>query len=138
MNQIRSILRPVGTGGGTGSTTRNTRVGKKFRLTDTELVVQNIVNALNIDSGSVVGYPAYGTTLRTFLFEPNTGDTQSQIETEIRRVISLDPRVEPNLINIFPQENGILIEIELAINPFNQAIQLSLFADAESGVVTQT
>lgn len=137
MIQVRSILQTIGTGGGTGSTTKSIKAGKKYRVTDTELVVQDLVNALNIDVGSIVGNPSYGTTLRTFIFEPNTLDVQTQIEEEIRRVINLDPRIEPNLINIFPQENGILIEVELAINPFNQAIQLSLFANAETGAVTQ-
>jgi hypothetical protein len=32
-------------------------------------------------------------------------------------------------VKAFPQENGILLELEIAVAPFNQAQLLSLFLD---------
>jgi len=61
------------------------------------------------------------------VFEPNTFDVQNQLENEIRRVASQDPRLLVNTVNAFPQENGILIEVELAVTPFNNAEMLSVF-----------
>ena len=92
-------------------------------------MVQDFINALNIQQGQKVGQPGYGTTLWTFVFEPNTPDTQFQIESEVRRVASSDPRMIVNSVNSYPQENGILIEVEMAIAPFNNAFALSVFFD---------
>jgi phage baseplate assembly protein W len=123
----RSTNLPFGTGGGVGSMVNPVIVGNKFQSVDTAIVVQDFINALNIQKGQKVGNPAYGTTLWTFVFEPNTPDTQFQIQREIRRVAGLDPRLIVNSVRPYPQENGILIEIEMAISPFNNVLDLSVF-----------
>ena len=106
--------------------------GKKFKLTDEQLVIQDLVNALNIRRGEKVGQPNYGTTLWDFVFEPNTADVQVEIQNEVRRVASLDPRITINTIRAFPKENGILIEVQLSINPFNNAGDLALFFNSQT------
>ena len=128
-NKPRSTDLNAGVDGGTGSILQPVRVGKKFRLVDTPLVVRDFINALNIQQGQKVGKPEYGTTLWTFVFEPNTPDTQFQLENEIRRVANLDPRLVLNSVKAYPQESGILIELEMAIAPFNQAFLLNVFFD---------
>ena len=128
-NQPRSTDLNAGVDGGTGSILQPVRVGKKFRLVDTPLVVRDFINSLNIQQGQKVGKPEYGTTLWSFVFEPNTPDTQFQLENEIRRVANLDPRLVLNSVKAYPQENGILIELEMAIAPFNQAFLLNVFFD---------
>ena len=101
--------------------------GKKTTLVDEKLVIQGFLNALNIPQGQKVGNPAYGTTLWTFVFEPNTADVQFQLENELRRVANLDTRLIVNSIHAYPQENGILLEVELAVTPFNNAQSVSIF-----------
>ena len=91
--------------------------------------MRDFINALNIQQGQKVGKPEYGTTLWSFVFEPNTPDTQFQLENEIRRIANLDPRLVLNSVKAYPQENGILIELEMAIAPFNQAFLLNVFFD---------
>jgi phage baseplate assembly protein W len=118
--------------GGVGSITAPVIAGKKFRLTDERLVVQDLINALNIRQGEKVGQPDYGTTIWGYVFDPNIQDTQLALETEIRRIASQDPRLMINYVNAYPQENGILMEIELSIVPFNQTELLSIFFDANS------
>ena len=103
--------------------------GKKFRMTDAQLVIQDFINALNIPLGAKVGQPGYGTTLWSFVFEPNTADVQFQLEDEIRRVASLDPRIELNYVKAFPKENGILIEVQMSVSPYNAPLTLSVFFD---------
>lgn len=123
-----SIAGPSGgIDGGPGGTRGSVVFGKKFRLVDVELVLQDFLNALNIPLGSKVGQPGYGTTIWSFLFEPNTADVQFQLENEIFRVASLDPRIILNYVKAFPKENGILLEVELAVNPFNQPEVISVF-----------
>lgn len=128
-NKPKSTNVASGADGGSGSTIKPLVFGKKYRTVDEQLVIQDFVNALNIQQGQKVGNPAYGTTLWSFVFEPNTADVQFQLENEIRRVGSLDPRMILNSVKAYPQENGILIEVELAITPFNNAQLLSVFFD---------
>jgi len=118
---------PAGLAGGVGSMVQPVIPGKKYRLVDESLVIQDFINSLNIQQGQKVGNPGYGTTLWSFVFEPNTFDVQQQLETEIRRVANQDPRLILNTVSAFPQENGILIEVEMAVTPFNNAQTLSVF-----------
>ncbi len=131
-NKPRSTNMQTGYQGGVGSITAPVIAGKKFRLTDERLVVQDLINALNIRQGEKVGQPDYGTTIWGYVFDPNIQDTQLALETEIRRIASQDPRLMINYVNAYPQENGILMEIELSIVPFNQTELLSIFFDANS------
>lgn len=126
-NKPRSTNLPQGIDGGTGGIVKPVVTGKKFRLVDEQLVIQDFVNALNIPKGQVVGNPTYGTTLWSFVFEPNTADVQFQLESEIRRVASQDPRLMLNSVKAYPQQNGILIETEIAVAPMNNAQLLSIF-----------
>jgi len=126
-NKPRSTNLNAGVDGGTGSIVQPIIFGKKFKLVDEQLVIQDFLNALNIPQGQKVGNPGYGTTLWSFVFEPNTPDVQVQLQNEIRRVAGLDPRMIVNSVNAYPQENGILLEVELAIAPFNNAQVLSVF-----------
>ena len=112
--------------------------GKKFKLTDAQLVIQDFVNALNIPLGSKVGQPGYGTTLWNFVFDPNTLDVQQALEDEIRRVASQDPRIDINLIQAFPSENGILIETQISVLPFNNPLTVGVFLDQQTSLATLT
>ena len=135
-NKPQSTNMNPGVDGGTGSLIQPVIYGKKFRMVDEQLVVQDFINALNIPQGQKVGQPGYGTTLWTFVFEPNTQDVQLQLETEIRRVASLDPRLIVNTVSTYPQNNGILIEMELAVAPFNQAQFLNVFFSSSNNTAS--
>jgi phage baseplate assembly protein W len=111
-----------GSAGGPGGIRRGISWGNKFSLTDAELVIQNLINALNIRLGTKVGQPGYGTRLWDFIFEPNNSATQSEVENEVKRVASQDPRLELAELVVYTYENGILIEIQAAVLPFNQPI----------------
>lgn len=131
-NKPRTTVLPAGLDGGSGSTIKPIIFGKKFKLVDQPLVMQDFVNALNIRKGEKVGQPSYGTTLWDFVFEQNDTETQFQLENEIRRVAKQDPRLILNSVRAYPQDNGILLEIELAVSPFNQAQLLSVFFNNDS------
>lgn len=117
---------------GAGSISRGIVWGKKFRTTDAQLVVQNYINAMNIRRGEKVGQPEYGTRLWDFIFDPNTSEVRGRIETELRRIANLDPRLELNRIATFPREDGIVVEIELAVTPFNNPAIISVFFERET------
>jgi phage baseplate assembly protein W len=111
-----------GSAGGPGGIRQGISWGNKFSLTDTQLVIQNFVNALNIRLGTKVGQPGYGTRLWDFIFEANNSPTQVEIQNEVRRVANQDPRLQIAELVVYPYDNGILLEMQCAILPFNQPI----------------
>ena len=135
-NKPKTTNLSPGSAAGTGGITDPVIFGKKFKPVDTQLVIQYLVNALNIPLGQKVGQPGYGTTIWSYVFEPNTVDTHRQIENEIRRVASLDPRIQLNYIRVYPRDNGILVEIEMAVNPFNEASVLNVFFNQDTSIVS--
>jgi phage baseplate assembly protein W len=108
----------------------------KFQLTDEQLVIQDLINAFNIPQGSKPGNPEYGTSLWSMLFEPNTVDTQSQIEYEVRRIIAQDPRLILNTVAVTPNENSIRLDVELAILPNNVVQELTVMFDQGTNIAS--
>ena len=106
---------------------------KKFTLVDFELIKRDLLNAFNIRQGQVVGRPGYGTVLWDYVFENQTQETERGIVAEIQRVAGGDPRVFVSQIEIFPQENGMLIQLEITVVPSTNAERLAIFFDQESG-----
>ena len=104
---------------------------KKFTLTDFELIKRDLLNAFNIRQGQLPGRPAYGTSLWDFLFENQLEDLQTNIVAEIQRVAGNDPRIYISDTQVFPQENGILLEIQIAVVPSTEAQRLSIFFNLE-------
>jgi len=86
---------------------------KKFTLVDFELVKRDLLNAFNIRQGQLPGRPGYGTVLWNYLFENQVDAVQQGIVNEVQRVAGGDPRIFISNINVYPQENGMLIELEL-------------------------
>ena len=109
---------------------------KKFTAVDFDLIKIDLLNAFNIRQGELPGRPGYGTILWTFLFENQTQDTQNSIVNEIQRVAGGDPRVYISGIQMFPQENGILIQLGLAVVPSTTAEQLSIFFNQQTRTAT--
>jgi len=109
---------------------------KYFTLTDFPLIKRDLLNAFNIRQGELVGRPAYGTTLWDMLFENQTQDTLQSMYTEIQRVAAGDPRIYISALEVFPQENGLLIQLELTVVPTTDAQRLSVFFDQTQRVAT--
>jgi hypothetical protein len=105
---------------------------KKFTLVDDALIKRDLLNALNIRQGQLVGRPGYGTALWDNLFENQTNETEAAITREIQRVAGGDPRLQISSVDIFPQENGMLIQLELTIVPSTDAERLSIFFDQQT------
>lgn len=105
---------------------------KKFTLTDGALVKRDLLNALNIRQGQLPGRPGYGTALWDNLFENQTNETEQAIVREIQRVAGGDPRLQISNVDVFPQQNGMLIQVELIIVPSTDAERLSIFFDQQT------
>lgn len=122
-----------GIDGGVGTITQQPYLGKKFSLTDEQLVLRDFLNSFNIKSGDKVGQPAYGTNIWDYVFDPNVGETVSAVEDEVRRLAALDSRIILNTVTAYSHENGILIEVQMAFQPFNNAIAFGLYLNRGTG-----
>jgi phage baseplate assembly protein W len=105
---------------------------KKFTLTDFDLIQRDLLNAFNIRQGELPGRPGYGTVLWDYVFENQVEQLQQQIRDEVQRVAGGDPRLVVSDIQVFPQDNGILIQLQVAIVNTTNAEILSIFFDEQT------
>jgi phage baseplate assembly protein W len=105
---------------------------KKFTLLDFDLVKRDLANALTIKQGEVPGLPGYGTTLWSFIFENQSPETESAILDEIQRVASQDPRLYIVSAELYPQNNGLRIEMLVQVVPSSETQLLTLFLDQQT------
>lgn len=108
---------------------------KKFRLIDQDLIKRDILNSLMIKQGEKPGRPNYGTSVWNIIFEPQTDSVMRDIEQELKRTIEQDPRVRLDRANIYPEENGVLIELEVTILPTTEQQRLVVFFDQNQQAV---
>lgn len=109
---------------------------KKFTLVDRELIKRDLLNAFNITQGQLPGRPGYGTILWSYLFETLDQTTMSRMIREVQRVAGGDPRINLIDTNVYPNENGVLIELELQFAPNTSAELLSVFFDQQQRIAT--
>jgi phage baseplate assembly protein W len=102
---------------------------KNYTLTDFDLIKRDLLNALTIKQGEVVGRPLVGTTIWNLIFDSQTPETAKLVREEIQRVVAQDPRIFLNQTTVFTQENGLLIEVLVQTVGSTTAEQLSLFFD---------
>jgi len=86
---------------------------KNFVLVDDALIKQDLLNAFNIRQGELVGRPGYGTLLWNYLFENQTPQLETAIYEEVQRIVGGDPRLYLNNVYMYPQQNGILLQLDL-------------------------
>lgn len=86
---------------------------KKFRMTDFELVKQDLTNHFNIRKGEKLMNPDFGTIIWDTLFEPLNEDIKNSIVQDVKRVIASDPRVSAQNVIVTQFDRGIQIEIDL-------------------------
>jgi phage baseplate assembly protein W len=102
---------------------------KKFTLVDFELIKRDLLNAFSIRQGELVGRPGYGTNLWDYIFENQTQEVERAILDEVQRVAGGDPRIYIQSVELYPQINGILIQVELSVVPSTDAERLAIFFD---------
>ena len=100
---------------------------KKFTLVDFELIKRDLLNALSIRQGEIVGRPGYGTVIWDYVFENQTQETERGIINEIQRVCGGDPRIQVSAIDLYPQLNGMLIQLQVVVLPGQDAQLISVF-----------
>ena len=111
---------------------------KRYTLTDFELVKQDIFNHFNIRKGEKLMRPEFGTSIWDLLFEPFGNEISSAIDQEVKQIVSQDPRVRLEKVNVSTYDNGINIAISLVFVPLNLGDVLYLKFDLENKAVSLT
>ena len=79
------------------------------------------------------GRPGYGSTLLDYIFENQDTVTERAVIAEIQRIAASDPRIYISDLNYYPQENGVLIELQIQIVPGTTTEQLNIFFNQSTG-----
>ena len=109
---------------------------KKFTLLDFDLIKRDLLNAFNIRHGQLPGRPEYGTMIWDYLFENQVEAVEQGIVNEIQRVAGGDPRLYISDVNVYPQDNGMLIELQLQTVATGETELLSVFFNQQQRVAS--
>lgn len=99
----------------------NNLVGKSytnrtFRLTDINLVKQDLLNQIFTVKGERVMQPSFGSIIPNLIFEQFDEQVVSIVEEEITRIIRDDPRVEIVSLNVKPNYDTHTIVVSVTLN----------------------
>ena len=109
---------------------------KKFRLTDFELVRRDLINHFYIRKGEKLMNPSFGTIIWNVLHEPLTDNLKSIITTDVKNIVSSDPRLAVDRVMITEYDQGLQIDLELRYVQTNQSSLLNLQFDNQSNQLT--
>jgi phage baseplate assembly protein W len=109
---------------------------RKFRLTDFELIRQDIFNHFSIRKGEKLMNPKFGTIIWDLLFEQMTDNVRELITEDIKTIVNYDPRVAADDVTVTELDHGIQIELELRYILTNQTQALRLQFDRTTKELT--
>jgi phage baseplate assembly protein W len=109
---------------------------RNFKLTDFELIRQDLFNHFHIKQGEKLMNPSFGTIIWNLLFEPFSETVRNAIADDVKRIVAYDPRVEAENVIITEFTTGIQIELELRYVLTNQVTTLALNFDRDSQQLT--
>jgi phage baseplate assembly protein W len=110
---------------------------KKFKVTDFDLVQQDIFNHFNIRKGEKLMNPEFGTIIWGMLFEPFTDAVRKAITNDVKRIVTYDPRIAVDTIQLDEYQSGIRITITLTYLVENKTTTLSFNFDRDSRTLTR-
>ncbi len=109
---------------------------RKFRLTDFELVKQDLINNLYIRKGEKLMNPDFGTIIWNVVHEPLTEDLKSVIVTDIKTIAGYDPRLSIDNVIVTEYDQGIQVELQLRYVLTDQTNVMNLQFDNQTQTIT--
>jgi Phage baseplate assembly protein W len=111
-----------------------TENSKQFKIFDTELIKQDIINHFHIRMGEKLENPNFGTIIWDVLWEPFTENLRQAIIKNVKDIINSDPRVRVNNVTVDTYEYGIQIQCELIFLNYNVSEYIQFQFDRENGL----
>ncbi len=109
---------------------------RKFRLTDFELVRQDLINNFYIRKGEKLMNPDFGTIIWNVVHEPLTEDLKSVIVTDIKTIAGYDPRLSIDNVIVTEYDQGIQVELQLRYVLTDQTNVMNLQFDNQTQTIT--
>lgn len=109
---------------------------RKYRLTDFDLIKQDLFNHFHIRRGEKLMNPNFGTIIWDALYEPFTDSLKQAINDDVRAVANYDPRLSIENVTITEFTNGIMIEVAVRYIPTNELGNLIMKFDREARRLT--
>lgn len=110
---------------------------KKFRVTDFDLVQQDLFNHFNIRKGEKLMNPEFGTIIWGMLFEPLTDTVRKAMIADVKRIAMYDPRIAVNSIQLNEYQQGIQINLSVTYLVEDRTVTLGFNFDRDSKTVSQ-
>lgn len=110
---------------------------KKFKVSDFELVKQDIFNHFNIRKGEKLMNPEFGTIIWGMLFEPFTDEVRKAMTADVKRIVSYDPRIAVQSIQLNEYHQGIEVVIRLTYLVTDMTTTMTLNFNRDSKTVTR-
>jgi phage baseplate assembly protein W len=107
---------------------------RNYKLYDAELIKQDLINHFYIRKGEKLENPKFGTIIWDTLFENFTPEIKSAIAKDVEEIINFDKRVKVNSVSIDSTQQGIRIEAEIVILPFDITDTLRLDFDRDNTI----
>lgn len=108
---------------------------KKFTLTDADLIKRDLENAFSIKQGTIPGRPDVGTTIWSFIHEPNDELTRTAVKNEVTRIIKLDSRLVLNTVTVTYDYNSVQVACEVSVYPNADVEQFYITFTLDSNTV---
>lgn len=106
-----------------------------FKLYDTDLIRQDILNQFNVRKGERVMIPEFGTIVWGALFEPLTDELKFTLAKDIERIINSEPRVRADRITVTEYQQGLQFEIDLSYLDYNIADRIDIKFDQSGQLI---
>ena len=107
---------------------------RNYKLYDAELIKQDLINHFYIRKGEKLENPKFGTIIWDTLFENFTPEIKAAIAKDVEEIINFDKRVKVNSVSIDSTQQGIRIEAEIVILPFDITDTLRLDFDRDNTI----
>lgn len=102
---------------------------KDFRITDYDLIKQDLMNHFYTRKGERIMNPEFGSIIWSLLFEPLTEDIKQQIHEDIRRIAASDPRISIEQVVVSEYLHGIQLELDIRVLETNELETMVLAFD---------
>lgn len=105
---------------------------RKFKVTDFELVKQDLINHFYIRKGEKLMNPNFGSIIWNLLFDPFTPSVKDTIINDIKTIVNYDPRLSVDELAVTEYRHGIQIILNLRYVITNQLAVMTLNFDRDS------
>ena len=104
----------------------------RFRLTDFDLIKQDLYNHLYTKPGERLMNPKFGCIIWNLLYEPLDDIVRKTMTDSLISIIAAEPRVIADSIILTSYENGIMVQIELRYKETNETYNMLVSFDQQT------